>query len=297
MQHLRLVRLSHWLCFPSSLSTSAFLLFTSTPQDRPAKKGFYHVDRRLHWHCGLRATNGKVTARAVNPSYLCAIHVQLALHGKTLYYFGQMWRNLVRVYSACDLIFQSDKLPAIGGRARLLQSWHGSSYYAGLWEEDMLFQLFWTVPDCRQENGSPSTRPLEYTAPSWSWASVIGYIEIMHVNTPDNYYCIDRFAKILEVEIERVGTSFGRISGGSLILRGQTYDITVKDPGIHESCRTEYNNESALKIGNRICFDIPPGTADRKKPHSYRGGALAASKPPTGSSLNGMSTEHTYTLG
>ena len=81
------------------------------------------------------------------------------------------WEELVQRYSKRRLTFSSDKLPALSGIAKQLQPLLGPGYFAGLWEQDLLHGLFWEV----QSRVSPR-RTAEYTAPTWSWASVNGQV-------------------------------------------------------------------------------------------------------------------------
>ena len=81
------------------------------------------------------------------------------------------WEELVQRYSKRRLTFFSDKLPALSGIAKQLQPLLGPGYFAGLWEQDLLHGLFWEV----QLRVYPR-RTTEYTAPTWSWASVDGQV-------------------------------------------------------------------------------------------------------------------------
>jgi Heterokaryon incompatibility protein (HET) len=63
------------------------------------------------------------------------------------------WNEIVSRYSATKLTFESDRLIAIAGLAsRPAISW-GRIYIAGLWKEDLLYQLLWCTMD-----GTPSYR-------------------------------------------------------------------------------------------------------------------------------------------
>jgi hypothetical protein len=75
------------------------------------------------------------------------------------------WLNIVRVYSECSLSFASDKLVAIAGMAKLLDTSLGSEYLAGLWKQDLEHHLLWKA------RGSSPTAKDTMQAPSWSWAS------------------------------------------------------------------------------------------------------------------------------
>jgi hypothetical protein len=61
-----------------------------------------------------------------------------------------------------------DRLPALSGLAKASLSTRGI-YLAGIWERHLPQALYWT-PSVTEETSS--TRPLQYRAPSFSWASV-----------------------------------------------------------------------------------------------------------------------------
>ncbi|XXH05361.1 hypothetical protein Hte_011787 [Hypoxylon texense] len=81
------------------------------------------------------------------------------------------WANIVEQYSRRNLTDETDKLPGIAALAEeYAQTKPVTDYFAGMWREDFLLQCLWTVSPFRVR------RPSVYTAPSWSWASVIGAI-------------------------------------------------------------------------------------------------------------------------
>jgi hypothetical protein len=73
---------------------------------------------------------------------------------------------------------ESDRLPALSGIAKKARVRLTSKYLAGLWETDLACGLGWTVCTTTTPPGVPvSRRPLNYRAPTWSWASVEGQVE------------------------------------------------------------------------------------------------------------------------
>jgi hypothetical protein len=126
------------------------------------------------------------------------------------------WRMTVTAYSECDLTRAEDKLIALSGVAKALEPFFKCRYLAGIWERELGPRLLWSVGDASQNLGRHSTRPTEYRAPSWSWASVDGPI-LMPVD-------IDRGSmqvEIVEVEIEPLGNDpFEQLRGGFIRLRG-----------------------------------------------------------------------------
>jgi hypothetical protein len=101
------------------------------------------------------------------------------------------WQKLVTKYTRASLTRESDRLVAIAGVGKHLQSLTNDDYLAGLWRRDIEKQLLWEVSESddhkpiigfshhRPINFKPQTsyRPRNYRAPSWSWASVEGGVE------------------------------------------------------------------------------------------------------------------------
>ncbi len=163
----------------------------------------------------------------LHADHQCAIHIRIATKvGYGLNEFAQMWWNMVRVYSTCNLTFEPDKLVAIGGLAKWLHIWHGDRYFAGLWEKSLLTDLCWHVPDYQ----SPR-RPSTFVAPTWSWASVVARVDfhahpfqVLGVNNQSDLY-----AQVVDVKLEKATlTSFGRITGGALSIASQPRRISIR---------------------------------------------------------------------
>jgi hypothetical protein len=108
-------------------------------------------------------------------------------------------------------------------------------YVAGLWmssngdlnSSQLTEKLGWTVVGSKKANGSPSTRKLgTYSAPSWSWASVDGVIDMKDRTGQNRVYQ----ASILSVNVmlEHEGSETGRVNAGSSIsIRGQIITVPL----------------------------------------------------------------------
>lgn len=75
------------------------------------------------------------------------------------------WQWLCTQYSHRKLTIPEDKLPALSGVAAAVAAKTRSRYLAGLWEDNLMHDLFWDVV-------GEALRPPRYRAPSWSWASL-----------------------------------------------------------------------------------------------------------------------------
>lgn len=116
---------------------------------------------------------------------------------KTFGYFGDIWLDLIERYTARQLTYEKDKLPALSGLARLLALSFNDTYHAGIWRSHIPMALHWQVhihqplhfcdrPEHDREIAkiTPPSRdfarePEVYRSPSWSWASVDGKIEFL----------------------------------------------------------------------------------------------------------------------
>jgi hypothetical protein len=87
------------------------------------------------------------------------------------------WHAIVRIYAPRKLTFPGDKFKAIGALADIYRMKTNHTYIAGLWKESLLHDLCWLVDVSERSQAKLSSqnwepRPLDYRAPSWSWAAV-----------------------------------------------------------------------------------------------------------------------------
>ncbi|KAF5628032.1 tol [Fusarium sp. NRRL 52700] len=121
-----------------------------------------------------------------------------------------VWHTLLQEYMSRSLTFESDRLVAFAGIASFYQSHakiKANSYLAGIWRHVLLQDLLWTISEGRKV--SP---PQNYRAPSWSWASV--------EPAPDTKKKFLIGTTVIEATVEIMGSEFGSVSGGHLVLQG-----------------------------------------------------------------------------
>ncbi|KAK8050968.1 heterokaryon incompatibility protein-domain-containing protein [Apiospora rasikravindrae] len=89
------------------------------------------------------------------------------------------WPDQVKDYSARDLTVMGDRLRAIEGVARLIQTEVNVEYLSGIWKEQLLTQLMWRHIGAAQ--GGHRIQDLDQADgfPSWSWASVSGSVHFL----------------------------------------------------------------------------------------------------------------------
>ncbi|OAP65200.1 hypothetical protein AYL99_01172 [Fonsecaea erecta] len=165
------------------------------------------------------------------------------------------WKQIIATYSACKLTKDADRLLAISAVARQLQSEELGDYYAGLWANAFPGCLLWCSADepseydtqtsaviadyasrsppqirsaatesaLRQSATPTHSRPVEYVAPSWSWASVKGRVQFRLESRLS-------FSKILDVHVQpRSGHDvYGQLESASLLLQAPAVAATLE---------------------------------------------------------------------
>lgn len=87
--------------------------------------------------------------------------------------FGD-WRSLMAYYSKRHITYESDRLPAISGMAKYMQSKGAGAYLAGMWKDDLWESLLWLPKpvwrDVVNDNLTSTyrKRSFPYSAPTWS---------------------------------------------------------------------------------------------------------------------------------
>jgi hypothetical protein len=130
---------------------------------------------------------------------------------------AKAWYGCVSEFSTRRLTRASDKLAAIAGLADALGRSELGQYMAGLWEHDLFRGLAWNRLGLAGRSGTQITRkaartltareyepPLEYRAPSWSWAAVNGPLEV-NSNLPPHSYLFVRESTDFEERRGEVG--------------------------------------------------------------------------------------------
>lgn len=135
--------------------------------------------------------------------------------------FSSSWQQIVESYTSCTLTEEQDKLIAIQGIANIHKRTRNDEYLAGLWQASLPSGLMWTTRDGLQASGEPTYRPQVYRAPTWSWASVEGLIEIYPEVHPEEERWVN-LCQILEAKTTPLGEgTTGQVSDGYIKLRGR----------------------------------------------------------------------------
>ncbi|CAK4033804.1 Hypothetical predicted protein [Lecanosticta acicola] len=131
---------------------------------------------------------------------------------------NKIWCRIVSTYSHCKLTNPEDKLVAISGIARRMESIIQDKYLAGMWRQTLAGELFWVA----HEMGSHH-RSSVYRAPTWSWASIDGAIHMEPVPDRGSRYTVKH------CHLDYVSSDHtGLLRGGELVLEGIIKRITIQ---------------------------------------------------------------------
>lgn len=158
------------------------------------------------------------------------------------------WFEVVSEYSRKHLTYSKDMLPALSGVAQRFGNMHRENQYiAGLWGNDLKYNLIWERADVELASQSTSRgiarRPQEYLAPTFSWASTIG-----PKKTPLRAAaCTTTPCNVLKVSCTASGaTTYGQVSGGFIQVSGRIVSF---------KCSPVDDNDRNIGIG---CLHLYP---------------------------------------
>lgn len=119
------------------------------------------------------------------------------------------WSKIVQGYSRASLTKSADKLAALAGIAERMCELQKTSYVAGLLHNSLPNSLLWWSDGSRQSRAAPP-----YRAPSWSWASRDGKLE-MPVEA-------EALCGIETISLQYVNPSnpYGQIISGAMVISG-----------------------------------------------------------------------------
>ena len=178
----------------------------------------YYTKTQLFWEC--RESKACESSAVPIPKfevhwdgslkYLNSLH---KLHGPSFEPWHLHWPEIVERYTDTSRTKLEDKLVAISGLAREIESITNDKYCAGIWRKDIVSQVLWRLNSPQHEINLP------FQAPSWSWASTEGTIafqrRVSGYVTPE----LD-IISIQSIGIDGKPWSFGQIEYGSLRARG-----------------------------------------------------------------------------
>lgn len=121
------------------------------------------------------------------------------------------WRQMITLYTMKTFTRQTDILPALAGISNRIK---GDVYHGGLWNSTFAQDLAWVTMSRPKR---PPTRPKEYVAPSFLWASVVGTVEFLDISSSmSQQFSIENIT--LKGKHEEL---LGELCSGLLLLRGR----------------------------------------------------------------------------
>lgn len=143
-----------------------------------------------------------------------------------------LWHAILSDYSKCSLSKPTDKLVALAGVAKQLSKLMGSptDYVAGMWRPNLETDMLWLVNMYTHGPKRPPRRYSEYTAPSWSWASLNADVLYMARRPGKPLW------KVLDISLNLASNDpMGALSeGSSLLLQCPLAKIAVSDKRSYE---------------------------------------------------------------
>jgi hypothetical protein len=93
----------------------------------------------------------------------------------------KFWEEMIRQFTRRRLTYDRDRLPALSSLAEITSSPELGIYFAGMWCYSIVEKdgLCWRRISSRSESSiTNGVRSSQYCAPTWSWASISGEIEL-----------------------------------------------------------------------------------------------------------------------
>ncbi|OBT69176.1 hypothetical protein VE03_02032 [Pseudogymnoascus sp. 23342-1-I1] len=183
---------NHRSCYASEAASKLNSRAWALQERLLSPRTVHFTDAELVWECGKSyecSCGNPMGKRSIKLMFEAVLQCPTAAgdaSGETLNIAPSIWHSLVEEFTARDLTYATDRLPAISSLARMLP-FPKDEYLAGLWQNQLMEDLVWLNPVGRvswgpDSNGGASTRldtpnpPKNYRiqgeyAPSWSWAS------------------------------------------------------------------------------------------------------------------------------
>lgn len=191
------------------------------------------------------------------------------------------WARAVRDYTACNLTNCVDRMSAIWGVAKLVREQlridlAGDEYGVGLWRNQLVVQLAWTIVDYTKAEREVALEVF----PSWSWASLMGEIETVSrlaysEADSDAYYRVKDHSGgdvIFEVTTEQSEDFQPTLKRNDLAMKGNLIRAKVSLSTISHRCGLEVLDGTSAHGGEEKDrstvsrnFEVFPDTADAAK--------------------------------
>ncbi|KPM41122.1 hypothetical protein AK830_g5438 [Neonectria ditissima] len=151
------------------------------------------------------------------------------------------WSSLVETYSACELSYPSDKLVAFSAIMKQIGAVFEDEYVAGISHRFFEHELLWCLnmettvrPYGPSRPTGETSRYETYVAPSWSWASVKGKVQMGDTDITSTLLIRADKYKLEYVTEDKTGA----VRGGWLQLSGSLKPVKLlRRPAVQNSYR------------------------------------------------------------
>ncbi|PYH63580.1 HET domain-containing protein [Aspergillus vadensis CBS 113365] len=171
----------------------------------------------------------------------------------------ETWFQLLEDFTARNLTFEKDRLPAIGALAESFHAHLKEQYCAGLWRGDLLFGLLWSIRHC-QGSGipAPTTVPSSERGPSWSWIGADAYISLKWPSPIARSY-MTYLARVVHCQVYRKSHDiFGHVEGAELVLEAPYRHVCLR-PGSYSKFRW-----NPVSLAQRVLTQLGPLESTRE---------------------------------
>lgn len=142
------------------------------------------------------------------------IPLQDFLHNVPAVY--EEWTKIIKKFSMRQITYEEDRLPAVSGVADVFSKVTKDTYVCGVWKNCPL-SLVWTA----HVDPSRRFRQTDFYAPSWSWASIEGPIDVYDVDRNSSH---GNFAEVLEIDWKPASKNvFGLAKRARLKIQGPVF--------------------------------------------------------------------------
>jgi len=134
-----------------------------------------------------------------------------------------LWRSVVEMYSSRKMTKEADKLTALLGVAQEVASVLDDRLVAGLWHRVIWKDMLWSV-----RNPRTSYRPTDFSAPTWSWASVNAEISY-ELRGYDSDADLVKLVDIVSVEATTTSSASQTVLG-EMVVSGALFPLSSFGP-------------------------------------------------------------------
>jgi len=223
-----------------------------------ASRIIHYTESEIMWECQKELWCECQTIKLDNPSTKKLETFKLAHAAAVVSTNPEMrassWDKVVREYSQRALTFGTDRLPGISGIAREIALPELGRYLAGLWESKFPGALLWSSVSGVIDRPDVLPRPSQYSAPSWSWASIVSAVNLDQTNIAKSTILVCR---VIDVTCTpKTADPYGQVEDGRLKISGPIASATLKRTD-HKYEATRY--DVVLQATNHV---VPQGKAD-----------------------------------